>query len=129
MRSELSNEIKEFIAEHVHSVLHLEVLLLVTQNKDKAWTPAAVGRELHLSPESAKVQLNALSNDLLISLDGAYEDRYRYNPSAQELNQILSQLATAYERQRVAVLTLIFAKRVDKVQLFKETFRLIKGEE
>ena len=102
--------------------------MLVTQNKDKAWTPAAVGRELHLSPESAKVQLQALSNGLLISLDAAYEDRYRYNPS-QELNQILSQLATAYERQRVAVLTLIFAKQVDKVQLFKETFRMIKGED
>ena len=129
MGRELSNDVKEFIAEHVHSVLQLEVLLLVSQNKDKAWTPAAVGRELHLSAESAKVQLDGLSRSLLTVLDGAGEDLYRYNPSSDELNQTLSQLATAYATQRVAVLTLIFAKPLDKVRLFKETFRMIKGEE
>jgi hypothetical protein len=126
---ELSNEIKEFIAEHVHSVLQLEVLLLVNQNKDKVWTPAAVGRELQLSAESAKVQLDGLSRRLLTTLDGPGKDLYRYNYSSDELNQTVSQLATAYATQRVAVLTLIFAKRIDKVGLFKETFRMIKGEE
>lgn len=125
---ELSNDIKEFIAEHVHSVLQLEVLLLVSQNKDKVWTPAAVGRELHLSAESAKAQLDGISPNLLIPPDEDGEDLYRYNPS-NELNQTLSQLATAYATQRVAVLTLIFAKPVDKVRLFKEAFRMIKGEE
>ncbi len=128
MGRELSNNIKEFIAEHVHSVLQLEVLLLVSQNKDKAWTPAAVGRQLHLSVESAKAQLDGLSPNLLIPPAGDGEDLYRYNTS-NELNQTLSQLATAYSTQRVAVLTLIFAKPVDKVRLFKETFRMINGEE
>lgn len=117
------------MAEHVHSVLQLEVLLLVSQNKDKAWTPAAVGRELRLNAESAKVQLDGLSRSLLTVLDGAGEDLYRYNPSSDELNQTLSQLATAYATQRVAVLTLIFAKPVDKVRMFKEAFRMINGEE
>jgi len=125
---ELSNDIKQFIAEHVHSVLQLEVLLLVSQNKDKAWTPAAVGRELHLNAEAAKVQLDGLSQSLL-SLDGDGEDVYRYHPLSEQLDQTLSQLAGAYATQRVAVLTLIFAKPVDRVQLFKETFRMIKGEE
>ena len=128
MGRELSNDIKEFVAEHVHSVLQLEVLLLVSQNRHKAWTPAAVGRELCLSAESAKAQLDGLSPFLLIPPDEDGEDLYRYNPS-NELNQTLSQLATAYATQRVAVLTLIFAKPVDKVRLFKETFRMIKGEE
>ena len=113
----------------MHSILQLEVLLLVSQNKDKVWGPAAVGRELHLSAESAKVQLEELSRSLLTPLDGAGEDLYRYKPSSDELNQTLSQLATAYATQRVAVITLIFAKPLDKVRLFKETFRMIKGEE
>lgn len=129
MGRELSNDIKQFIAEHVHSVLQLEVLLVVSQNKDKVWTPAAVGRDLHLSAESAKVQLDGLSRSLLTPLEGTDEDLYRYNPTSDELNQTVRQLATAYATQRVAVLTLIFAKRIDKVSLFKETFRMIKGEE
>ena len=128
MGRELSNDIKEFIGEHVHSVLELEELLLISQNKDKTWTPAAVGRELHLSVESARVQLDRLSRSLVIPLDRAREDLYCYNPSV-ELDHTLSQLATAYATQRVAVLTLILAKPLDKVRLFKEAFRMIKGEE
>ena len=88
----------------------------------------AVGRKLHLRPESAKVQLDGLSRGL-VTLDRDDEDLYRYNPASDELNQIVSQLATAYATQRVAVLTLIFTKPVDKVRLFKEAFRMIKGEE
>ena len=53
---------------------------------------------------------------------------FTHVPSSDDLNQTLSQLATAYATQRVAV-TFIFAKRVDKVRLFKKTFRMIKGEE
>ena len=128
MGRELSNDVKEFIAEHVHSVLQLEVLLLLSQNKDTIWTPAAVGLRLHLSPESAKAQLDSLSRGL-VTLDRDNEDLYRYNPASDELNRIVSQLATAYATQRVAVLTLIFTKPVDKVRLFKEAFRMIKGEE
>lgn len=128
MGRELSNEVKEFIAKYIHSVLQLEVLLVVSQNKDKLWTPAAVGRKLNLSAESAKVQLDGLSRRLL-TLDEADEDGYRYNPSSDELDQTVSRLASAYATQRVAILTLIFAKPVDKVRLFKEAFRMIKGEE
>jgi hypothetical protein len=64
----------------------------------------------------------------LILVDGAIEGRYRYNPSAHKLDKTVAQLANAYATQRVAVLTLIFAKPVDKVRLFTETFRMIKGE-
>ena len=128
MGRELSNDVKEFIAEHVHSVLELEVLLVVSQDKDKTWTPAAVGRKLHLSVESARMQLDRLSRSLVIPIDRAGEDLYCYDPSV-ELDQTLRQLAIAYATQRVAVLTLILAKPVDKVRLFKEAFRMIKGEE
>jgi hypothetical protein len=75
------------------------------------------------------VQLDGLSSCLLTLPDGTGEDLYRYIASSEELDKTLSHLATAYETQRVAVLTLIFAKPVDKVRLFKEAFRMITGGE
>lgn len=125
---ELSNEVKAFIDEHIHSVLELEVLGLLSENRDKRWTADAVGRELQLSPRSAKVQLDKLlSHDLLIQ-DPTGEE-YRYNPPCDDLNKTVNQMLGAYKTQRVAILTLIFAKRVDTVRLFTETFRMIKGDE
>lgn len=129
MGRELSNKVKEFIAQHVHSVLQLEVLLLLSQDKDNVWSAHAVSRDLNLSPKSAKVVLDEIvSQGLLIPADGATEDLYRYNPSSDELDKTVSQLARAYATQRVAVLSLILANPVDKVRLFTETFRMIKGD-
>jgi hypothetical protein len=127
---ELSNDVKEFIADHVHSVLQLEALLLLSQNTEKVWSAGAVGRILNLSPESAKAQLDELlSQNRLMLVDGADEDLYRYNLSSDELHKTIMRLGSAYEAQRIAVLSLILAKPADKVRLFTETFRMIKGTE
>jgi hypothetical protein len=124
---ELSNELKEFIAGHVHSVVGLEVLLLLSEDPDTVWKTDAVARKLNLTSPFAKAHLNGLrSQGLLMCVDG--EERYRYQPSSDELNKMVSQLSHAYAKQRIAVLTMIFSNPVDKVRLFTETFRMIKGE-
>lgn len=126
---ELSTEVKEFIAEYIHSVIRLEVLLLLTDDRDKVWSAEAVDRKLNLTPHSAKAHLDELvSQGLLVRTDGAPERLYRYHPSSESLDRTVGQLSKAYKAQRVAVLTLIFANPVDKIRLFTETFRMIKGE-
>jgi hypothetical protein len=126
----LSKELKDFIAEHVHSVIRLEVLLLIAEKRHKAWGSAAVERKLHLSPNSTKAHLDELlSQGLLTTIDGAEETLYRYHPSSDELHKTVAQLSNAYATQRVAVLTLIFANPVDKLRLFTEAFRMIKAED
>jgi hypothetical protein len=122
---ELSNEVKGFIAEYVQSVIRLEVLLLLSEGRDKAWSAETVDRKLNLSANSARPHLDELLARGLLTLDG---ERYRYSPASDRLDKTVAQLSNAYATQRVAVLTLIFAKPVDKIRLFTETFRMIKGE-
>ena len=125
---ELSTELKEFIAGHVHSVIRLEVLLLLKEDPEKVWNTAAVARKLNLTSLSAKAHLRALlSQGMLMLVDG--DEGYRYQPSSEELKQMVGQLSNAYAKQRIAVLTMIFANPVDKVRLFTETFRMIKESE
>ena len=123
---ELSNELKEFIAGYFHSVIRLEVLLLLSEDRDRVWSATAVDRKLNLSPPSAKAHLDELVAQGLLVLDG--EKRYRYFPSSNELSKTVRQLSNAYATQRVAVLTIVFDNRVDKVRLFSEAFRLINGK-
>jgi hypothetical protein len=126
---ELSTDIKEFIADYVHSVIRLEVLLLLTEDREKAWSADAVEHKLNLPPQSAKAHLDELlSQGLLVPANGAQIDRYRYSPSSDNLDRTVGRLSRAYATQRIAVLTLIFANPVDKIRLFTETFRMIKGE-
>ena len=123
---ELSNELKEFITRHFHSVIRLEVLLLLSEDRDRIWTATAVDRKLNLTPPSAKAHLEELVAQGLMVLDA--EKRYRYSPSSNKLDKTVGELANAYAKQRVAVLTIVFANRADKVRLFSEAFRLINGK-
>jgi hypothetical protein len=123
---ELSNELKEFIAGHFHSLIRLEVLLLLSEDRDRIWTATAVDRKLNLTPPSAKAHLDELVAQGLTVLDA--EKRYRYSPSSDELDKTVNELSNAYSKQRVAVLTIVFANRADKVRLFCEAFRLINGK-
>lgn len=105
------------------------MLLLLSEDQAKAWSADAVDRKLNLTPTSAKVHLDELlSQGLLTLVDAEEEERYQYHPSSAELSNIVIQLSNAYATQRVAVLTMIFSNPVDKVRLFTETFRMIKGE-
>ena len=124
---ELSNELKEFIAAHIHSVIRLEVLLLLSEDPDKVWKTDAVARKLNLTSSSAKAHLKELRSQGLLVLVHEGE-LYRYQPSSEEVNKMVSQLSNAYAKQRIAVLTMIFSNPVDKVRLFTETFRMIKEE-
>lgn len=123
---ELSNELKEFINAHFHSVIRLEVLLSFSDDRDKVWTADAVDRKLNLAAGSAKAHLDYLVSQGLLRRVG--EGGYGYRPASDKLDQTVGQLCNAYATQRVAVLTMIFANPVDKVRLFTETFRMIHGE-
>ena len=128
MGRELSNEVKAFVGEHINSVLQLEVLTLLSQDRDKRWTADDVGGELHVSAGSAKVHLNKLLSHGVLRLVHSSEEQYQYDPPCEDLDKTVHQICAAYKTQRVAILTLIFAKRVEKVRLFTETFRLIRGD-
>lgn len=123
---ELSNELKEFINAHFHSVIRLEVLLLLSDDRNNIWSAGAVERKLNLAQTSAKEHLDYLVSQGLLS--GVEEGGYSYRPSSDNVDKIIGQLSNAYATQRVAVLTMIFANPVDKVRLFTETFRMIHGE-
>ena len=105
------------------------MLLLLSEDGESLWSPEAVERKLNLTPQSAKPHLDQLvSHGLLIAVNGPPDPLYRYSPSSYKLRRTVGQLCKAYATQRVAVLTLIFANPVDKIRLFTETFRMIKGE-
>ena len=49
---------------------------------------------------------------------------YVYRSQDAELDKVIDQLATAYQERRVAVVSLIYSKPLNKVQTFADAFRL-----
>jgi hypothetical protein len=125
---ELSNELRGFIAHYIPSVIRLEILLLIFEEQDRTWTAEQVDRKLALPGNSAGSHLDQLVSQGLIARDTVQANCYRFLPASEELGLTLLHLSNAYKTQRVAVLSLIFSNPVDRVRLFTETFRLIRGE-
>lgn len=121
MSAGITDGARRLIAEHIHSVEQLEVLLLLRATPEKAWSAAEVARALVSQADTAETRLIDLEQRGLISRG---EDGWRYDPGRRERE--VTQLAEAYGTRRVAVVGLIFSKPSDSVTSFSDAFRLRK---
>ena len=128
-RQQLSKELKEFIREQIQSVVMLEVLLLLHRNQPRSFRAVETATELGIEEEVSKEQLSALIAIELITQSEGDEPLYWYNPSDASRVTLVNELALAYSRQRIPVLSLILTKRPDRIRLFAEAFRLVKGND
>lgn len=128
-RPQLSRELKEFITVHITSVVMLEVLLLLHRDQPKAMKLAEIAGELGVEEQVADEQLSTLLSLELIGRSEGDNDSYWFQISDHHTVRLVNELASAYSKQRIPVLSLILTKRQDRIRLFAEAFRLIKGSD
>ena len=121
---EISEPVRRFIAQHVHSAAQLEVLLLLRAVPDREWSEEDVARAQVSTPGMAAQLLEDLRTRDLVSADGAPR-RYRYAPPPA-LVAVVDDLAEAYATRRVTVVGLIFSKPSPAVTGLAEAFRFRK---
>ena len=127
--SELPNGVSRFITHHIHSVEQLEILLLLHQHPERAWSADAVARELRIAPESAGERLEDMARNRLFVRQGVSPKEYRYGPENMKLDDTVRGLAAEYVKRRVTVINLIYSKPIDKIRTFADAFRLRQGDE
>ena len=127
--SDVSHEVRAFIAERIDSVVQLEVLLLTHADPARSWTAAAVAEQLRIDSAWAAGQLNELAARGLLSPSQDSENGgFRYAPATPELGSAVAQLAKDYAERRVTIITLIFSKPADTLRSFADAFRLRKDK-
>ena len=126
MTSGIPDGVRAFLLQCIDSVEQLEVLLHLHRTPQEFWTSESVAQALYSNPASIAQRLAGLhSNGLLIQTSGS---AYRYQPKTAELDVTVSQLAETYRQRRVAVITVIASKPLEKVRAFSEAFRLRKKD-
>lgn len=129
VRQHISSDLKSFVKAQIQSVFRLEVLLLLHGASTGTFTKAEVANELGFEQEVAHEQLETLARNELISRSGNDELRYHYDPVDRLQAIMVDELAVAYTKQRVPILSLILAERTDRIRRFAEAFRVIKGND
>jgi DNA-binding MarR family transcriptional regulator len=127
MSQGLPNELQQFIDQNVESLAQLEALLLLKNEPDRVWTVEALAKALYITSDTAAALLaNLVSRGFAKPVDGQ-NGQYIYLATA-ESRDLVERLATLYEERRVAVITQIYSKPVNKVQTFADAFRLRREE-
>ncbi len=124
----LSENLKIFIRERIQTVLRLEVLFLLHHHQPKQFTVRDVARELGLENDVAAKELSALEAIGVVQSHPG-KPKYRYHPLNATLESMVEQLAAAYSRQRVPILSAILSERPNRTRLFAEAFRIIRSND
>jgi predicted transcriptional regulator len=137
----ISQAVQAFVADHIESVLQLEVLLLLRGRPGTDFVAHDIADELKIDRAWVAGQLeNLRSRGLLASDDvpaasggggaAAVPRRYRYAPRTSELAGVLDELARAYADRRVTVISLIFSKpAASGIRTFADAFRFRKDKD
>jgi hypothetical protein len=128
MPERFSAELTGFVAEHIPSVLALEVLLLLRASRERSWHAAALAGELRIDRHFAEAQLEALARSGLLERS-EQSASYRYAPRSQEQDAIVGELAAEYAERRVSIVSLIYAAPTDRARAFADAFRVRKEPE
>ncbi|MBA3480865.1 MAG: hypothetical protein H0T51_03525 [Pirellulales bacterium] len=126
MTDDFPLELKQFIAQHVESLAQLEALLILRQDAQTPWKSADLCQRLYISPDMCEGILVDLIRRGFAERTPASAVQYR--PPSSDADRLLADLAAIYQERRVAVITEIYSKPVNKVQTFADAFRLRKEE-
>jgi hypothetical protein len=126
MADELSVEIKQFIDQHIESLAQLEVLLLMRDAPQRLWNSDEISKSLYSPVYIAAPLLADFAKRGFLRVEPSTEMHYGYHVAHEELDRQIAEVASAYQQRRVAVITLIYSKPLNKVKTFADSFRLRK---
>lgn len=120
-------ELQKFIARHIESVEKLEILLLLGNSPDKAWSGQEVYQQIQSSPNSVNQKLKDLVAEGLAQREA--DELFRYKPKTKELAEQVRAISEAYQTRRIKVIQSIFSESTEELRKFADAFRLKKEKE
>ena len=122
----LPADVAAFIADHIDSVVQLEILLLLQAVPGKNFAAAELAKHLAVDAAWADAQLADLGTRGLLACTSDPQPAYRYAPRTSDIDGAVKGLARAYADRRVSVISAIFSKPSEQIRSFADAFRLRK---
>ncbi|MBC7818924.1 MAG: hypothetical protein IAG10_18710 [Planctomycetaceae bacterium] len=125
--ADISPAVRDFIVEHIDSILQLEVLLLMYADRVHARTAADINREFRIDTQWLDRQLTRMCAAGILNCTTTSDVfSYQYQPTNAEMHDAIAGLVETYATRRVSVVSLIYSKPVDRLKHFADAFRLRK---
>jgi hypothetical protein len=124
----IPDEIAQFITNHIDSIAQLEALLLLRREPCSKWSASSLSKRLYISERETVDALERLCAGGLAIAVGSEPTLYRYEPTSQELRDLVDRTADLYSKHLVPITNLIHSKSKTRVQEFADAFRIRKDD-
>jgi hypothetical protein len=126
MASTLSNAAGDFLAACIHSLLELDILLVLHNEGDRWWNADQVAAEMRIAIPLAASALESLASHNLLDVRIGVSLAYRYSPLDGAVRALTAEIA----RHHYAARELIGAQRRTRLaaERFADAFRLRKKD-
>jgi hypothetical protein len=121
-----SPAVEKFIADHVESLAQLETLLLMRAERERVLDCDDLAKRLYIRGDDCAKILGTLEAKRFVRRSAADPAQFQYQPADAAVDALIEELGTAYQERRVAVITQIYSKPIDKVRTFADAFRFRK---
>jgi hypothetical protein len=127
-----TEELREFLREHVTSFEELEALVYLLRARDRAATCHELAEALHVAEELAEAALAGLTGALVVREGVGSSAIYRL-PRGGALEASLKRLQTAYDEQRLTIVQIMTANSMARMRSaaarrLADAFRLERGK-
>jgi hypothetical protein len=126
MHDEFPLGMMQFIEHHIESVPQLEALFLLRDDPQRQWAATDIAKALYIPEEAAGWLLADFVRRGFAILSPLGGPGYNYRIRDNDSDRLIEELAAAYRERRVAIVSLIYSKPLNKVQTFAEAFRFGK---
>jgi hypothetical protein len=121
----LSGAAEQFLQDHIGSMLHLDILLLLRRDVQQWYTPAALAASLRVSVESTERALEHLGAANLIDVKIGNSLAYRFAPIDTGVRPLIDEIATVhYEDRQALEAVLVRSGSAGAARAFADAFRL-----
>jgi hypothetical protein len=106
----LSLALERFVLHHLHSIAHLDALVVLQREPRRWWTTDAIATAIGTSKLEAERILEDLCSSNLLAVSVASALIYQFNPGSVELECLVRELLEVHRGARAPVHSLIASR-------------------
>jgi len=125
VRSDLSESLQRLLLERLPSPEQIAIVMLLREDRSRAWSAPEVSASLGTPPESTAMRLFLLASNGVLAFEGGGTPRYRYG-AEPGLEPLFEELAAAWMDRREALVSIVGGPPTDPLRSFADAFKLKK---
>jgi hypothetical protein len=118
---EPADDVLKFFEDEIDTVPHLEALVLLWEDRPRAFTSSEVARRIFVKNGVASSILRQLTAKRFLVFD-AEAKQYAYNSTCSANEHVIPRVAVTYRQHLIRVATLIHAKASPGIREFARAF-------